>query len=231
MTEQLAAVRRSRVRRPKQDRSRSSMERLLAAAVKMLVQGGYSEFTLQELSKRAKVSIGSIYLRFENKQALIREVQIRFLHQIEREHAVIINGLRRRGLALRELVPIAIREYGGFLRKHADLLRVFMELAPTDPIVAAHGKKYYGQSATDFALLLLDRRDEIRHPDPEHAVEACFAVMYASVGRHLGLGTTSDVMGEGNWDTLLDDLSLMSVLWLVGGDPDADRSIFLAMGK
>ena len=75
MTEQLAAVRRSRVRGPKQDRSRSSMERLLAAAVKMLVQRGYSEFTLQELSKRAKVSIGSIYLRFENKQALIREVE------------------------------------------------------------------------------------------------------------------------------------------------------------
>jgi len=103
------------------------MERLLATAVQMLAQSGASEFTLQELSQRTKVSIGSIYLRFHNKQELIREVQIRFLDRVEREHALLINRLRRRGLHLRQLVPIAIREYCVFLRKHADLLRVFMD--------------------------------------------------------------------------------------------------------
>jgi AcrR family transcriptional regulator len=220
MSEEAAAARRSRVRKPQQDRSRSSMERLLATAVQMLAQSGASEFTLQELSQRTKVSIGSIYLRFHNKQELIREVQIRFLDRVEREHALVINRLRRRGLHLRQLVPIAIREYCEFLRKHADLLRVFMDLAPNDPIVAANGKKYYGLSAADFALLLLDRRAEIRHPDPVHAVNACFRMMYASVGRYLGLGTTRDVMGEGDWDQLLDDVSLMAVLWLSGGNPE-----------
>jgi len=219
MTEDVAASARSRVRKPKQDRSRLSMERLLATAVEMLMQGGSSEFTLQELSRRTRVSIGSIYLRFHNKQELIREVQIRFLEQIEREHALVINRLRRRDLGLRQLVPMAIRDYSGFLRQHAGLLRVFMELAPNDPVVAANGKKYYGQSAADFALLLLDRRAEIRHPDPVHAVNSCFRMMYASVGRYLGLGTTPDVMGEGDWDQLLDDTSLMAVLWLCGGNP------------
>src|SRR4030095_2754398 len=142
-----------------------------------------------------------------------------FLEKVESEHALVINQLRRRGLGLRQLVPIAIRDYSEFLRKHADLLRVFMELAPIDPLVAANGKKYYAQSAADFALLLLDRRAEIRHPDPVHAVDACFRMMYASVGRYLGLGTTRDVMGEGDWDQLLDDVSLMVVLWLSGGNP------------
>jgi AcrR family transcriptional regulator len=196
------------------------MERLLTTAVEMLAQRGAAEFTLQELSRRTKVSIGSIYLRFHNKQELIREVQIRFLDQVERDHALVINQLRRRGLGLRQLVPIAIRDYAEFLRKHADLLRVFMELAPNDPLVAAKGKKYYGQSAADFALLLLDRRAEIRHPDPVHAVDACFRMMYTSVGRYLGLGTTRDVMGEGDWNQLLDDVSLMAVLWLCGGNPE-----------
>jgi AcrR family transcriptional regulator len=196
------------------------MERLLTTAVEMLAQRGAAEFTLQELSRRTKVSIGSIYLRFHNKQELIREVQIRFLDQVERHHALVINQLRRRGLGLRQLVPIAIRDYAEFLRKHADLLRVFMELAPNDPLVAANGKKYFGQSAADFALLLLDRRAEIRHPDPVHAVDACFRMMYASVGRYLGLGTTRDVMGEGDWNQLLDDVSLMAVLWLCGGNPE-----------
>jgi hypothetical protein len=53
-----------------------------------------------------------------------------------------------------------------------------------------------------------------------HAVNACFRMMYASVGRYLGLGTTRDVMGEGDWDQLLDDVSLMAVLWLSGGNPE-----------
>jgi hypothetical protein len=94
-----------------------------------------------------------------------------------------------------------------------------MELAQSDPVIAANGKSYYKQSATDFALLLLDRRDEIKHPDPAHAVDACFSVMYASVGRYLGLGTTPDVMGEGDWDKLVEDVGLMAVLWLCGGEP------------
>jgi AcrR family transcriptional regulator len=219
MFEQVAPKARTPVRRPKQDRSRSAMERLLATALEMLVQSGTSEFRLQELSRRTKVSIGSIYLRFDNKQELIREVQTRFLEQIERDHALVINRLRRRGLALKTLVPVAIRDYSLFLRKHSRALRVFMELAQNDPVIAANGKKYYKHSATDFALLLLDRRAEIRHPDPERAVDACFSMMYTSVGRYLGLGTTSDVMGEGDWDRLIDDVSLMAVLWLSGGDP------------
>jgi AcrR family transcriptional regulator len=219
MSEEIAAARRSRVRKPQQDRSRSSMERLLATAMEMLVQSGASEFTLQDLSRRTKVSIGSIYLRFDNKQELMRELQIRFLEQVEREHALIIDRLRRKGLALRQLVPIAIREYSEFLREHAGLLRVFMNLAPNDSVVEANGKKYYRQSAADFATLLLDHRAEIRHPDPVHAVDGCFSMMYAWVGRYLGLGTTQDVVGEGDWDQLLDDVSLMSVLWLSGGSP------------
>ena len=50
-------------REPKQDRSRASFERVLDAATTLLAEKGYSEFMLQELSNRSKVSIGSIYGR------------------------------------------------------------------------------------------------------------------------------------------------------------------------
>jgi AcrR family transcriptional regulator len=200
------------------------MERLLSAALQMLARDGSAGFTLQELSRRTEVSIGSIYLRFDNKQELLRELQIRFLEQAEHEHAQVIGRLRHRSLALRQLVPIAVTEYSAFLRKHAGLLRVFMELAPLDPVIAANGKKYYRYSAEDFTRLLLDQRSEIRHADPVRAVDACFTMMYASVGRYLGLGTTRDVMGEGDWSKLLDDVGLMAVLWLCGGDPQDWRA-------
>ena len=201
-------------RKPKQARSRQSLKKMLDTAKEMLAENGYAEFTLQELSKRSNVSIGSIYHRFESKQELVRRVQAEVLETIEQEHALLINRLRRKNLPLRELVPAVVNVFSDFLRRHAPILRVFMDIAPTDPVVAEIGKRYHGQSMLDVKLLLLECRDEIRHPDPEHAVEASFSVIYACLGRYLGLGTAADVVGEGDWKTLLDDLSLMTLLFL-----------------
>lgn len=207
-------------RTPKQDRSRISLRRLLETAEKMLERDGHANFTLQALSKRAKVSIGSIYHLFENKQELIRELQVRFLDRVEQEHALVINELRREELHLERLVPAAIRDYGEYLRRISRMLRVFMQLAPTDPVLARNGKKYHDQSMKDFELLLLDRRDEIRHPEPERAVAASYTVMYAVVGRYLGLGTTADVAVDSDWQSLVDDLSLMILQFLLADPAD-----------
>src|SRR5439155_8476116 len=61
-------------REPLQGRSRASFERMLEAAEKLLVERGSDEFTLSDVSKAGKVSIGSIYCRFDSKDDLIRAV-------------------------------------------------------------------------------------------------------------------------------------------------------------
>jgi AcrR family transcriptional regulator len=205
-------------REPKQDRSRASFERVLDAATALLAEKGYAEFTLQELSRRSKVSIGSIYGRVDGKDDLIRLVQVRELDRLDVDQASFINRLRRQELPLRELVLETVTQFGKFLRKHAAILRAFMELGASDPVAGEVGKKHFNQALHDFRLLLLERRSEIRHADPEHAVEACFHVLYASLGRYLGLGTMGEVSEEGDWDQLLEDLSLMTLFFLLG-DP------------
>ena len=205
-------------REPKQDRSRASFERVLDAATALLAEKGYSEFTLQELSRRSKVSIGSIYGRVDGKDDLIRLVQVRELDRLDVDQASFINRLRRQELPLRELVLETVTQFGKFLRKHAAILRAFMELGASDPVAGEVGKKHFNQALHDFRLLLLERRSEIRHADPDHAVEACFHVVYASLGRYLGLGTRGEVSEEGDWDQLLEDLSLMTLFFLLG-DP------------
>src|SRR6185295_16997110 len=102
-------------REPQQDRSRTSLRRLLETAEPMLERDGYRNFTLQALSERAKVSIGSIYHLFESKQHLLRELQVRFLDRVEQQHARVINQLRREGMPLRRLVPTVVRNYGDHL--------------------------------------------------------------------------------------------------------------------
>lgn len=203
-------------REPKQNRSRESLERLLTAASEVLAEKGYNEFTLQDASKRSQVSIGSIYNRFSGKVDLIREVQERELQKMDVETAIIVNRLRREELPLRKLVPTLTREFANHLRNHSRILRPLMEVAGVDEVVAQNGKKHFAQNIGDFERLLLERKSEITQSNPERAVQICFQIIYAPVARFLGLGTLGEVMGEGDWDTLIDDLSAVALHFLLG---------------
>jgi hypothetical protein len=67
----------------------------------------------------------------------------------------------------------------------------------------------------DFRLLLLERKDEFVHPEPERAADASFTVIYGTLARFLGLGGAQDAVGEGDWKSLLEDLSLMTKAYLL----------------
>lgn len=203
-------------RKPKQTRSQQSYDRMLDAATQILEAGGLQALTLSEVSRRSKVSIGSIYCRVDGKDDLLRAVQARALGQMDREFALLLTRARRRGLPLRELVPTMVRELSNFLRRHAKLLSAFMQQAATDPVIQATGAKSWQQTALDFKLILLERRDEFGHPDPDHAAEMCFIVVYGCLARFLGFNSIDgDAQGApSNWNELIDDLGLMMLGFL-----------------
>ena len=204
-------------RTPKQKRSRESFDRVIAATVDLLREGGDTALTLSAVSRRAKVSIGSIYCRVDGKDALIREVQSVVIHQMEHEFALLINRVRRRQLSLSELVPALIREIAQYLRRNANLLHAFMQLGDRDAVVEDVGRRAYQQNLLDFKLLLLERSAEFRHPEPERAAESCFSVTYAALARYLGLnsGPGHGGAGEGDWRQLVDDLGAMSLAFML----------------
>ena len=199
-------------RTPKQARSQLSFDRMLAAATEIIDAGGLQALTLAEVSRRSKVSIGSIYCRVDSKASLLRAVQARTLAQMDREFALLLTRIRRRKLPLRELVPAVVRELALYLRRHAKLLSAFMQEGPNDPIIESAGRKSWQQNALDFKLILLERGDEFRHPDPEHAAEMCFVVVYGCLARYLGLGSSGQ--NEGNWNDLIHDLGLMALAFV-----------------
>jgi AcrR family transcriptional regulator len=203
-------------RKPKQTRSQQSYDRMLEAATKILNEGGLQELTLAEVSRRSKVSIGSIYCRVDGKEDLLRAVQVRSMAQMDREFALLLTRVRRRALPLRELVPTMVRELGNFLRRHSHLLSAFMQQAATDPVIQTTGAKSWQQTALDFKLILLERRAEFGHPDPEHAAEMCFLIVYGCLARFLGFNSLdSEAQGlPTNWNELIDDLGLMMLGFL-----------------
>lgn len=202
-------------RAPKQTRSRQSFDRMLDTAIEIIDEGGLAALTLAEVSRRSRVSIGSIYCRVDSKDALIREVQARALTEMDHEFAVLVNRVRRKGLGLRELVPTIVRELALYLKRHARVLSAFMLQAAADPVIESVGRKSWQQNALDFRLILLERHAEFRHPEPEHAAATCFTVVYGCLARYLGLGVGGNADIDSNWNELIEDLGLMTLGFLL----------------
>ena len=59
---------------PKQERSLQTLNRLLDAAENVLEEEGLDAATVPKIARRAGVSVGVVYRRFPNKDALIRGV-------------------------------------------------------------------------------------------------------------------------------------------------------------
>ncbi|NMN03540.1 MULTISPECIES: TetR/AcrR family transcriptional regulator [unclassified Novosphingobium] len=203
------------VRVPRQGRSKASYERMLVAAEELLVTKGGEAFTLSEVSRLGQVSIGSIYCRFESKDALVQSVQLRVLDRVDTRMLTQVVAAREAAGSLVAIVPLLVEAVAETLREHAPLLRPLMQRATHDPIVAQTGKASYASTAAAVRSALLAHRAEIRQDDPERAVDSCFRVLYAAIARYLGFGSAKEAAWEGRWDVLKQDLGRMLAAFLM----------------
>ena len=56
---------------PQQARSQQKLDRILAAAREVVSEQGFELATINEITARAGVAVGTFYTRFENKDALL----------------------------------------------------------------------------------------------------------------------------------------------------------------
>lgn len=198
---------------PQQDRSRASLERLMCATREILHEGTFEQLTIAGISKRSKVSVGSIYARFKGKEELFLAVMIEVMKEMEAEWAQELDALRKRDLPLEQLVPALVEALAEHLRKHAGILQPFMTKA-SDPRVATCGKATHLKAEKLFCDTLLALKEQITHPEPERAVGMSFVIAYSTLARFLGLGSSADAAGEGSWNHLKTDLGQMCLGFL-----------------
>lgn len=204
----------AKARVPQQGRSKASFERMLATAEELMTQRGSDEFTLNEVAKHGKVSIGSIYCRFASKDDLIHVVQLRVLERVDTDMLAAIAGVQERCGDLIDRVHDLVQSVAEVLRRYAEVLRPLMLRASGDPVIASIGKRSYSRTSEAVIDALLTCEREIRHPDPRHAADAAFRILYAAIARYLGFGSSLDAAGEGDWNHLKSDLGDMLAAYL-----------------
>ena len=203
------------IRPPLQKRSQESLERVLQAGLELLQEAGFEGFTLQEVSRRAKVSIGSIYARASSKEALILAIYDREMERIAAEQERIAAASRREGLSSRELVETLVREMAEIMLGHAASLRVFMHRSAIDPEIWRRGSERSHVLANVFETSLLEHADELSHPDPELAIDVTYRFVYAALARRITHGPHFESPRETSDEELVRELATAAADYLL----------------
>jgi len=204
-------------RRPQQGRSKASLERMLGAARALMVERGSEDFTLLEVSKRGTVSIGSIYLRFESKDNLVRAVIAAAMDDLAASENAMIAGLERDCSSLAGFVPAFVKAYAGVLTENAALLRLAMMRAEHDPLVAEPGKRAAMRAVNMVTSALLHYGDEFGTKVPkvrETRANAAYYIIFATLARQLSLGSSRESVTDYDWEVLKTELGQMCLAYL-----------------
>lgn len=115
-------------KQPRQVRAELTRERILAAAAHVFAEFGYAAGTTNRIAERARVSIGSLYQYFPNKDAILAELLVVHLAP---QTAMVGPADRARPLVevLGDLVRAAVEHH----REDPRLLRLMIEEAPRSP--------------------------------------------------------------------------------------------------
>ena len=156
-----------------QARSRESLARLLKAAAEVLNKDGLEAATIPRIAARAGLSPGTVYRRFPDKDALLREVCLRLLEENYRQGKELLTSERWKAMSLTEMSRSVIAMTVKGQRLHRGLLRALLLFTLQHPDAAFVRKceELEWRVFHHVGELLLTRRSEIRHPDPEFAVK------------------------------------------------------------
>jgi len=156
-----------------QARSRESLARLLKAAAETLNKDGLEGATIPRIAARAGLSPGTVYRRFPDKDALLREVCLRLLQENYQGTKKLLASEQWKSMSLvemsRSVIVITLKGH----HSHRGLLRALLLFTLQHPDAAFVKKcdELEWKTLHEVGELLLTRRSEIHHPDPESAVK------------------------------------------------------------
>jgi len=166
---------------PVQARSRETLERIVEAAAALLQVRPFEQVSIREITQRAGCPTGSFYARFKSKDDLLPYLYERYDQTIGERVSRSLAEVPWRELDLREACTRGIElmvdmyvERRWLLREMALFARRYPNAIPPEMVARRSG--IHGRPVE----LLLARRDEIAHPNPERAVEVALYVAAAA---------------------------------------------------
>ena len=173
-------------RPPKQRRSQETLARFLEATQDLLQQKHFDNISVNEIVGRAESSVGAFYSRFHDKEALLLCLREAFARDADEQSRRLAASWDRGPVPL----ETAVVQFVGMLvdqhRRHRGTLRALVGRSIAARSIEGiaggarpSGTETMGQAA--FLELMIARRSEITHPNPDVAAHLGLAMVTAAV--------------------------------------------------
>ncbi|WIX77194.1 TetR/AcrR family transcriptional regulator [Amycolatopsis carbonis] len=204
-------------RPPQQARSRESLQKVLAAAERVLADGGIEEFTVGAVADQAGLSVGAIYRRFSGKDQLLYAVKDDLLGRLE---TTVGDALRSPVPGLHGTVAAFTEALAQTFTRHG---RVFPELLDAQ---RTEGRDRGLQAMATIQRTFVDAAEpclaEIRRPDRALALRMAARTIIGSCVHRAASGRfwPDDL----TWSTWATETGEMALAYLTSpGNPEPGR--------
>ncbi|MGW6062771.1 TetR/AcrR family transcriptional regulator [Streptomyces sp. NPDC055189] len=199
-------------KQPRQVRAELTRQRILDAAARVFAEYGYAAGTTNRIAERARVSIGSLYQYYPNKDAILVELLTRHLDA----------GMAAAPLDEDDLLPGSIEGIMRFYvrgaienhREDPQLLRVMMEQGPRAPELLERVAQSERKRIA-YARKLLRNHPDVLVADVDIAARLVVSTVEMVVHRVMAGPGQVDI---GRFE---DELVTMLTLYLTGGHSSA----------
>lgn len=204
---------------PKQDRSRQTLERIVAASLELLATEGPAGLTVHKVVDKADSSVGSFYARFNGKDDLLDYLGSRIWTEALERWTAALESRDWSELTLPEMVEGSVGLLIDAQRSRSAYLRA-LDWATAGPSDAY--RTFRTELLSGLANVLLRRAGEMAHPDPRLAVR---------IGLRAVLGIVEAEFRESrdrlSRETLIEECRALLLGYLTGeaGEPSSGESV------
>lgn len=156
-------------KQPTQVRAELTRERILTAAAHVFAEYGYAAGTTNRIAERARVSIGSLYQYFPNKDAILASLLVRHL-----DAGMAAQRDSGTSASLESIVRQHVRSAIDNHQEDPQLLRLLIEQAPFSPELIRRMEAYQERRVAEIGELLASH-PEVRVTDTATAAQLIVA--------------------------------------------------------
>lgn len=156
---------------PEQERSEDTLNRILDAMLSLLETKAFNNISMNELADVAGVAVGTIYTRFEGRESLLPFLYESYQIELQKELGKWLDSKKLGESSLEQRVTRIVDFCVKMYRQNLGLWRAVALYAyeHADRITESD-RRIQRQLIDRCETILLDRTDEIVHPDPKRAV-------------------------------------------------------------
>ena len=197
----------------KQERSQRNLEKIVSAAETVLSRDGWDAFTMKAVADEAEASVGGLYRRFASKEQLLRAIKDNVLTRADTMHREI--GLHK-AKNLHDAITHYTHSRIDALQSYADILKKVLDAQRGDAMMENRGRQSVQIGFQTFRSMVIPFAKEIRHEDPELAIEFAFYVFSASILRKMHAYASESVFEHVDWSVMKREATLLLMRYLAG---------------